>query len=180
MKDMVLLYIEGYGVRDISELMGLNYNKTHAGLINAGVKIRDRKEARACAVAKGKKIGNFKKGQKRTEEQKEKMSLAAYAKYDKIGRRGYFVNKHGYHQITTIENRCRHVHTVVVEKEICRKLKVGEVVHHIDGDKSNNDISNLKLMSNSDHAKLHSLARDHKRLKILASTRTRDPKGRFV
>ena len=31
----------------------------------------------------------------------------------------------------------------------------GYEVHHIDGDKSNNDISNLQLLSNAEHMKLH-------------------------
>ncbi len=41
---------------------------------------------------------------------------------------------------------------LVVEKKIGRYLKKGEVVHHKDGDKSNNKLSNLKLFkSSSEH-----------------------------
>ena len=36
-----------------------------------------------------------------------------------------------------------------------RILNPNEVVHHIDGDKFNNDISNLKLMDYKEHVKLH-------------------------
>lgn len=46
-------------------------------------------------------------------------------------------------------------HIFIMENELGRKLVKGEVVHHIDGDKLNNDIKNLKLMSSSDHTKLH-------------------------
>ena len=49
----------------------------------------------------------------------------------------------------------RHEHRVIMEKEIGRKLKSTEIVHHIDGNKRNNNISNLKLMTQSEHAKLH-------------------------
>lgn len=46
-------------------------------------------------------------------------------------------------------------HRLVMEKHLGRLLKNDEVVHHIDFDKTNNKISNLQLMSNSEHIKLH-------------------------
>lgn len=50
-----------------------------------------------------------------------------------------------------------YVHRLVVEESIGRKLSSDEHVHHIDGDKSNNDISNLQLMSRSEHLRMHAL-----------------------
>ena len=47
------------------------------------------------------------------------------------------------------------MHRVVMENQIGRLLTNDEVVHHIDGNKSNNDISNLQLLTNAEHAKLH-------------------------
>lgn len=50
----------------------------------------------------------------------------------------------------------RHTHRVVMEKIIGRKLLPGEVVHHIDEDKRNNDPSNLMLFSSqAEHAAHH-------------------------
>ena len=46
-------------------------------------------------------------------------------------------------------------HRVVMENHIGRLLTSNEVVHHIDGDKHNNDINNLELMSQKEHTKLH-------------------------
>lgn len=48
------------------------------------------------------------------------------------------------------------MHRVVMENHLKRLLNTDEVVHHIDGNKHNNDISNLEVYSsNAEHAKLH-------------------------
>lgn len=46
-------------------------------------------------------------------------------------------------------------HTYVMENHIGRKLKKGEVVHHIDGSKTNNNINNLLLCTVSEHNQCH-------------------------
>lgn len=53
------------------------------------------------------------------------------------------------------ENKGRGVHVVVMERHIGRRLDADEVVHHIDGNKHNNDLSNLQLMKRADHTRLH-------------------------
>lgn len=50
----------------------------------------------------------------------------------------------------------RHFHRSVAEQKLGRPLRRGEIVHHIDGDKHNNDPTNLEILdSQSDHAKKH-------------------------
>lgn len=46
-------------------------------------------------------------------------------------------------------------HRCVMEKYLKRKLKDNEVVHHINGDKSDNRIENLQVMTLSEHSSLH-------------------------
>lgn len=54
----------------------------------------------------------------------------------------------------------RHVHRTVAEQKIGRPLKPGEVVHHIDGNKENNDPENLIVISSqAEHARLHAAER---------------------
>jgi len=42
-----------------------------------------------------------------------------------------------------------------MEEQLGRKLLRGEIVHHVDGDNSNNDITNLKVITQSEHIALH-------------------------
>lgn len=54
----------------------------------------------------------------------------------------------------------RHEHRVVAEQMLGRKLRRGEVVHHIDLNKQNNDMRNLVVLpSVSVHSHLHQLLR---------------------
>lgn len=45
-------------------------------------------------------------------------------------------------------------HRVVIEKYLGRKLIKGEVVHHIDGNRLNNDIENLVVLKHSQHHRI--------------------------
>lgn len=50
----------------------------------------------------------------------------------------------------------RHTHRIVAEQILGRPLKQGEVVHHMDGNKRNNDPKNLMVFaSQAEHAKWH-------------------------
>lgn len=47
------------------------------------------------------------------------------------------------------------LHRVLMENKIGRNLNRQEIVHHLDENKENNDISNLQILLNSVHTKLH-------------------------
>lgn len=53
------------------------------------------------------------------------------------------------------KNFGRHEHRVIMEKILGRKLSSEEIVHHIDGNQHNNDPENLKIVTHSEHARIH-------------------------
>ena len=54
-------------------------------------------------------------------------------------------------------------HRLIAQKKYGRQLRAGEVVHHIDGDKLNNDPSNLEVMPSIAHHAAEHRSRSDKR-----------------
>lgn len=55
----------------------------------------------------------------------------------------------------------RHLHRVIAEGKIGRKLTSDEVVHHIDGNKLNNNPENLMVVTKEEHARIHHKNKTH-------------------
>lgn len=54
-------------------------------------------------------------------------------------------------------------HRLIVEKHIKRYLHKDEIVHHVDGNTLNNDITNLQVMSKKEHDRMNTPLNIHKR-----------------
>lgn len=64
------------------------------------------------------------------------------------------LQKNGYMTIQ-IANQKYYIHRLVMESHLGRKLEDYETVHHINGDKTDNRIDNLRIMSKKEHLRLH-------------------------
>lgn len=61
----------------------------------------------------------------------------------------------GHPGATLLGGKYIYEYRLVAEALVGRPLRSDEIVHHIDGDVTNNNLSNLRVMSQSEHAKLH-------------------------
>lgn len=78
----------------------------------------------------------------------KKMGLKIIYKYEYIDGNGYLRN-------CKDRNNRYLVHRKIMEDYLKRKLLFNEIVHHIDGNKLNNDIDNLKVVSRGEHMNIH-------------------------
>ncbi len=60
---------------------------------------------------------------------------------------GRFVRPDGSIVITAGRNKGKYLHRLIMEQSLGRSLKRREKVYHIDGNKSNNELGNLRLVS---------------------------------
>jgi hypothetical protein len=88
-------------------------------------------------------------------------------------RRGYYVNQEGH-------GREPYLHRAVY-KDAFGEIPKGHDIHHIDHDKSNNDISNLQCLTRSEHTRLHGIENQNnpqwvaRNIEVLALMRSMSP-----
>lgn len=63
------------------------------------------------------------------------------------------------------KRKYRAEHRIIVENYLGRKLESNEIVHHLDGNKLNNEISNLMIVTRAEHARIHAQMRRENRRK---------------
>ncbi len=165
--DIVARYVAGKSIPQISRETGAARSTVRYAVLKAGV-LRDRTAAVRAAAKEGR-LGSGFRGKKRvfSREHKQNISKARRGKG-----RGLSLKPSGYIAFTMGPNKHRSEHIAVMERHIGRRLSPEECVHHKNHIKTDNRITNLELLTRSEHSRLHAI-QNHVR-------RTRDCKGRFV
>lgn len=68
---------------------------------------------------------------------------------------GKYINDRGYLMISIGQGKYGYAHRIEMEKYLGRELKKEEIVHHINGDRLDNRIENLEIMTLGNHSRLH-------------------------
>lgn len=168
-EEIVRLYETGMMTNEVAELAGMSYSTTWRRLRDAGV-LRGSKKSMQISVDRGRFTAGRDPNLKRSpisEETRKKMSAAKAGKG-----KGFRTTSHGYIEYTFGEHAGRMAHIVAIEQVIGRRLMSNECVHHINHDRSDNNLGNLQLMTRSEHARLHALENNE--------TRTRNEKGQYA
>lgn len=96
---------------------------------------------------------------KLTEAHKLKISEGLTRHYSSVAKR-YITNVAGYverRQQLNKDVKRKYAHRIIMENHLGRELRRDEIIHHTNGNKSDNRIENMEIMSLSDHARIHSV-----------------------
>jgi len=83
--------------------------------------------------------------------------VAEYARKTGIRKKNGYWYENGYKVLYLEGDKSIKEHRKIMEEHLGRKLKPYEVVHHINGDRSDNRIENLEVMTRGEHSRLHRL-----------------------
>jgi hypothetical protein len=173
--DLRHLYIdEQLSLPQIAARSGLPLSTVRSRLLSAGVQLRPRGDAIRLRSAH---LSEQRRGVKRppfTQDHRDRIRDAKLRHGDQHAR-GVTRKANGYLEYTRGTNKGRLVHVVAMEKRLGRRLRPDETVHHIDGDRQNNDDDNLALVTRAGHGRWHRLAD-----KLAGRERARDHRGRFL
>lgn len=151
---LIGLYKSGMSIPEVAEEVGASRSTVRYHLKRADA-LRSRTDGVRLAAEKGR-IGNSLRGQRRKFSESHKRSISKARKnWAENHAKGTRITPSGYVEFTRGPNKGRSVHVVKMEDRIGRQLRDDECVHHIDGDRQNNDDNNLALLTRSGHTRLH-------------------------
>jgi hypothetical protein len=173
--DLRNLYVhEQLSLTQLAERSGLTLWKVRSRLLASGVQLRSRRDG---TQLRRQHITEQLRGRKRAPFTAEHCNRIRQARlrYGAENARGVTLKPSGYIEYTRGPHKGRLIHVVAMEERLGRRLRPDETVHHIDGDRQNNDDDNLALVTRAGHGRWHRLED-----KLAGRQRDRDASGRFL
>lgn len=169
----ISMYRDGASIPLVAEALGIPRSRVRGYLKDAGV-LRSRADGIRLAAKQGR-IGSGLRGKTREFSNEHCKNISkARLKWAAEKAAGVSLKPSGYLEFTRGPHKGRRVHVVQMEERLGRRLREDECVHHIDGDRLNNDDNNLALLTRSGHTRLHRLEDA-----LSGNHRERDSHGRF-
>jgi hypothetical protein len=144
------LYVrQGESGLSVARLLGVGQTTIFRHLKRHGIHAKSQSEVRAA-----KHWSPGEDGKKRMSEM-AKSQTGENSPVWKGGRSWTGRDKEHSYAIIRVNGKYVKEHRYVMSQHLGRKLARSEYVHHINGDRRDNRIENLEILSNSEHTKLH-------------------------
>lgn len=162
-----LYAIDGKTMKAISEELGIAVGKIHRLIHEYEIPVKKASDYEITEKQReaGRRAGSCKKGKTLSKEQRLKISESK-----KIHKPGHIKHRSdGYRSLYYPDypssNNAGYVmeHVYIMEQHIGRQLRDNECVHHINFNRADNRIENLKLMTKSEHMSYHMKLRNAKK-----------------
>jgi len=155
------LYVNGDSTVTLAKLFNVSYGTINNCLKSNNCKLRNNRDKSLNAIANGRNSNS----ELQRKVVRKKWTGKGNPRWKDIGSK----RKSGEYILIKTKNGWRKEERVIAEKLLKRQLRNDEVIHHINGNKSDNRPKNLYVMTASAHKSFHvvdNLHRDFVKIKL--------------
>lgn len=150
-----------FSVATLANMHGVSAGKMYYSLCEVGCKFT-RKRRKPVSDAERANRSRAQKGKVISEKQRRQISENNSCNFNGLNGYGHTKKQNGGYVLAYAPKHPHAhkdgylmLHTVIMERAIGRYLKENEVVHHINHDRQDNRLENLRLMDKKEHMRMH-------------------------